>query len=120
MPQYETELGTTDEFGEQLKNNNPGIIMVKFGATWCKPCKKVDALIKERMLQLPDNFRCFIIDIDEHLDVYAFLKSKRMVNGIPSVLAWKNGNEGTVPDAVVASSNDTEINAFFDGCLKMV
>lgn len=119
MPQYETEIGTTDEFGEELKNN-PGVILLKFGATWCKPCKKVDALIKQRMLQLPDNFRCLIIDIDDHLDVYAFLKAKRMVNGIPSIVAWKKGNEGIIPDAVVASSSEAEINTFFENCLKLV
>jgi thioredoxin-like negative regulator of GroEL len=120
MPQYETEINSTYEFAEELKNNNPGLILVKFGATWCKPCKKVDTLIKERMLQMPDTFSCFIIDIDECLDVYAFLKAKRMVNGIPSILAWKKGNQGIIPDAVVASSNENEINIFFENCLEMV
>ena len=46
MPQYETEINSIYEFAEELKNNNPGLILVKFGATWCKPCKKVDTLIK--------------------------------------------------------------------------
>jgi thioredoxin-like negative regulator of GroEL len=120
MPEYETELGTTIEFGEELKTNNPGMILVKFGATWCKPCKKVDGLVKRLMLQMPDNFRCFIIDIDECLDVYAFLKSKRMANGIPSIMAWKKGNGGIVPDHVVSSSSEDEIHAFFQKCLQMV
>ena len=119
MPEFETEMGTTDEFGEELKNNNPGVILIKFGATWCKPCRKVDKLIKDRMLQMPNSFRCFIIDIDDHLDVYAFLKAKRMVNGIPSILAWKKGNESSIPDDVVSSSSENEINLFFERCLRL-
>ena len=36
---------------------------------------------------MPENVICADIDIDENFDVYTFLKSKRMVNGIPAVLA---------------------------------
>jgi thiol-disulfide isomerase/thioredoxin len=118
MPKYFEEIGNPEEFGEELKNN-PGMIVIKFGATWCKPCKKVESLVQTSMLKLPTNYKCFIIDIDECFELYAFLKTKRMVNGIPSILAWKKGNTSTIPDAVVASSKDEEVNSFFQQCLLM-
>ena len=118
MPKYFEEIGNPEEFGEELKNN-PGMIVIKFGATWCKPCKQVESLVQTSMLKLPTNFKCFIIDIDECFELYAFLKTKRMVNGVPSILAWKKGNTSTIPDAVVASSKDEEVNSFFQQCLLM-
>jgi thioredoxin 1 len=119
MPEYFEEIGNSDEFSQELANN-PGMIIVKFGAEWCGPCKKIEALVKNRMLQLPSNYKCFIIDIDECFELYAFLKTKRMVNGIPSILAWKTGNMSTIPDAVVTSSKDAEVEAFFQKCLLIM
>jgi thioredoxin 1 len=116
MPAYLEEIGNPEEFAAELEKNT-GVIIVKFGATWCKPCMKIEAQVKDSMLKLPDKFKCYIIDIDDYLELYAFLKTKRMVNGIPAILAWKKGNTGTIPDAVVNSSDPTEVNAFFQKCL---
>lgn len=118
MPEYFEEIGNSEEFSQELVNN-PGMIIVKFGAEWCGPCKKIEALVKDRMLAMPNNFKCFIIDIDEYFELYAFLKTKRMVNGIPAILAWKKGNLAIIPDAVVTSSKDTEVDAFFQKCLLL-
>jgi len=118
MPQYIEEIGNSDAFGEELKTN-PGVIIVKFGAEWCGPCKKIEGLVQTRMTALPNNFKCFIIDIDEHFELYAFLKTKRMVNGIPAILAWKRGNLSVIPDAIVNTSNVAEVETFFQQCLQL-
>jgi hypothetical protein len=34
-----------------------------------------------------------IIDIDDNFEIYAFLKSKKMVNGVPVILCYKKGNQ---------------------------
>lgn len=107
-----TEIKGPAEFGEILKTN-PGYVIIKFGATWCGPCKKVEAQVKQNMVKLPDTVQCCVIDIDECFEIYAFFKSKRMVNGIPSLLAWKNGNETSIPDYVLSSSAPTDIEIFF-------
>jgi len=116
MPEYLTEVGNHEAFVQELANN-PGMIVIKFGAEWCGPCKKIEALVHQRMTQLPDNYKCFVVDIDECFDLYAFLKTKRMVNGIPAILAWKKGNMSTIPDAVITSSNVQEVGRFFDQLL---
>ena len=118
MPEYIEDIGTPEEFALELENNS-GVIIVKFGATWCKPCQKIEAQVKENMLKLSDKYTCYIIDIDDYLELYAFLKTKRMLSGIPAILAWKKGNTGIIPDAVVNSSKPEEVNSFFQQCLSL-
>jgi thiol-disulfide isomerase/thioredoxin len=118
MHQIYTELENLEELQSEL-NNNPGMIIIKFGATWCGPCKKVESLVHEQINKLPSNIKCFVLDIDKCLDVYAFFKTKRLVSGIPSILAWKKGNVGSIPDNVVCSSNPVQINAFFQKCMDL-
>lgn len=107
-----TEIKNPEEIGELLKTN-PGYVVIKFGATWCGPCKKVETQIKQNMYKLPDTVQNCVIDIDECFEIYAFFKSKRMVNGIPSLLAWKKGNISPIPDFVLSSSSSIEIENFF-------
>jgi thiol-disulfide isomerase/thioredoxin len=117
MAEILTEIGKPEEFGESLKEN-PGFIIVKFGATWCKPCQKIEAQVHNWMHSLPKNVTCYIIDIDECFELYAHFKSKKMVNGIPTIMAWKKGNIHIAPDHVVASSKADEVDYFFNCCLK--
>jgi hypothetical protein len=41
---------------------------------------------------------CCDIDVDESFDLYAFLKTKKMVNGIPAVLVYEKSNTSYIPD----------------------
>lgn len=100
---------------EELKTN-PGFIVMKFGAEWCGPCKKIEEQVNILMQKTGSNVKCYIIDIDEedNFETYAFLKTKKMVNGIPAILCWKKGNVSHIPDDVVVGSNAVEINLFFE------
>ena len=60
------------------------------------------------------------VDVDECFDVYAFLKQKKMISGIPTLLAYKKGNTFFAPDASISGTNESDINNFFDACLKML
>ena len=35
-----TEIADRDEF-QKILNENQGIVIIKFGATWCQPCKLI-------------------------------------------------------------------------------
>jgi len=114
-----TSITNVDHF-KQLLNTNPGVFIVKFGATWCQPCKKIEAQVLHGFSQMPENVQCASVDIDECFEIYAFLKSKKMVNGIPVILAYYKDRPADksffIPDGVVMGTDLNEINMFFESC----
>ena len=112
--------GGRDVFMELLKTN-PGVFIFKFGAEWCGPCKKIKKFVDKVSLVLPVNIMyIFSVDVDECFDLYAYLKQKKMVSGIPVMLAYKAGNITYAPDASVSGTDEKELKHFFDTCLKMM
>jgi thiol-disulfide isomerase/thioredoxin len=112
--------GGRDVFMELLKTN-PGVFIFKFGAEWCGPCKKIKKFVDKVSLVLPTNIMyIFSVDVDECFDLYAYLKQKKMVSGIPVMLAYKTGNDSYAPDASVSGTDENELKHFFDTCLKMM
>jgi thiol-disulfide isomerase/thioredoxin len=112
--------GGRDVFMELLKTN-PGVFIFKFGAEWCGPCKKIKKFVDKVSLVLPTNIMyIFSVDVDECFDLYAYLKQKKMVSGIPVMLAYKTGNTTYAPDASVSGTDENELKHFFDTCLKMM
>jgi thiol-disulfide isomerase/thioredoxin len=106
----------------QLLKMNPGVFVFKFGAEWCKPCQMIKKHIDNVSLVIPNNNTIFIysVDVDECFDLYAYLKQKKMVSGIPTLLAYKKGNSYFVPDASISGTNESDLNHFFNTCLKML
>ena len=102
----------------KLLNVNPGLIIVKLGATWCGPCRQIAPIIEAFFGSSPPNVICADIDVDESFDYYSFLKSKRMVNGIPAILCYKRGNVGFAPDDMVTGAEPNALHAFFKRCGK--
>ena len=97
---------------------NPGIIVIKLGAKWCGPCKKIAHVVEAFFGTSPDDVVCADIDVDESVDFYTYLKSKKMVNGIPVLLCYKKGNNGFIPTDSVIGINPQELHAFFQRCGK--
>lgn len=114
---YSLDIMDKSSFKELLSNNN-GVIILKFTATWCAPCKKASPIISEYKNNLPESYQFIEIDIDESLDVYGTLKSKRIVSGIPSLVAYYKDNTSLWPDEAISSSDPTDIKAFFDTVLN--
>lgn len=104
----------------QALQNNPGVFIMKLGAEWCGPCKRIEGLVKSCMDQAPANVQCAVIDVDEAIEVYGFLKTKRVVNGIPAILAYYQGNLNYVPDDVVIGSDQKQVIAFFQRCYERI
>ena len=61
-------------------------LIIKFEAEWCGPCKKIKNLYELNANKLNDLSIYVVTDIDESIELYHELKTKRMVNGIPTLL----------------------------------
>ncbi len=99
---------------------NPGLIILKLGASWCKPCKMIQPTLDKHYATSPPEVICCDINVDESSDLYAFLKAKKMVNGIPVVLCYVQGNHTFVPDDGVTGADIKELELFFKRCGKYV
>ena len=108
-----------EQFFEELKKNQTAFI-IKFGAEWCGPCQKIDPLVYDWISKMPPEIKCAIIDVDENFEIYAFLKSKKMVNGIPAILCYYGCNDGWIPDDMVVGADENAVNSFFKRCLQLV
>ena len=113
-----TEISSLEQFAEQLKAN-PGLLILKFGATWCGPCKRIEPLVHEWVENLPENIQFCMIDIDDCFDLYVFLQKKKMINGVPGILCYHKNNLNYIPNDSVVGADANQINAFFERCIKV-
>lgn len=112
-----SEIANRDAFFLLLQNN-PGLIVLKLGATWCGPCKLVEPAVHGFFASSPPEVVCGDIDVDKSFDFYSFLKSKKMVNGIPVLLCFKKGNSTYIPDDMVTGADPQQLHQFFVRCGK--
>lgn len=109
-------LDCIEKFEQHLQQNQ-SVILLKFEAEWCGPCKKLEP----SFIELINKYKSIIhevikIDVDECFEVYAFMKNKKMLNGIPAVLAYFKGNISYIPNESTVGSNVNELEQFFERC----
>jgi thioredoxin 1 len=80
-----TEIEHRDKFFSILKNLNPGLFIIKLGASWCGPCSKLD---KDYLVGLSDKIKWYKCDIDEN----KYSPGYCGVKTIPAFLAIVNGS----------------------------
>ena len=117
MATIHNELADREAFQEIL-NSNEGIVILKFGAEWCQPCKLINPFVHEMFNKLPEGFTVYDLDVDDNFEIYAYLKSKKMVTGIPVVLAYYRENKTFASNESISGANQEEYNAFFLKCIK--
>jgi len=97
----------------KVLEENQGVVVVKYGATWCGPCKKIEGFLESKRCELPKNVGYYALDVDDDFDLYALFKSKKQVRGVPVVLAFKQGNVTPYSDACVTGTSPDELKHFF-------
>ena len=108
---------------EHILAHNPGLVVIKVGAAWCPPCQAVRPLVHNWFARLSLEsaaVQAVEVDADASPAFYAFLKRKRVVNGIPAILCYAADNAHHVPDDMVVGAAPFEVNAFFERCLRML
>ena len=100
------------------------ILIIKFTAEWCKPCKKIAPYVDKRTNNInKKNIYWVEVDIDESMDLYMLLKTKRMVSGIPTMLAWfpntdRDQTKWYIPDDSISGTDISQVGKFFDRCFE--
>lgn len=85
---------TLDDFNEQLAVD--GLVVVDFSAlAWCVPCKRLHPHF-EAVAEKMDDVTFLLVDVDT---ASAELLELHSVSGVPSVLAFKDGEQvGTITE----------------------
>jgi len=108
---------------KQMLSNNPGMIILKLGATWCGPCRQIEQDVHTFFHSLPQNgtVLCGDIDIDNSTDFYSYLRSNKRVNGIPVILCYVRGqHHGIVPTCSITGADKRELHRFFLHCKDLM
>jgi len=106
---------------ETLPTNK--IIIVRFTAEWCKPCKAISPICNDYFEKCAENIQPILIDIDEALDLYGNLKRYKMVNGIPALLAFYGDNKTDnwyIPNDSHVGGDIAGVALFFHRCNEHV
>jgi len=97
------------------------VLILKFGAEWCGPCKTIKPAYHHFMQNCPPNIIFADIDVDENIDLYMALKKQKMVSGIPVFLAFFGDVKRDlwfIPDDSVVGADATAVTNFFKRCVS--
>ena len=97
------------------------VIVVKFTATWCRPCQTIKQVTLDCFANLPSNVIIAEVDVDNNMDLYMFMKNKRILTGIPAILVWypnkaRDLSRWYIPDDSISGSSQPDIFALFKRC----
>jgi thiol:disulfide interchange protein len=114
-----TNLKTVYEFNQLLKKNR-GLIIIKYGAKWCSPCKTIEPMVLgwfQRLNEQTTKVITVIVDIDESPEIYTFMKMRKMVQGVPTIHCYEIGNTHYSPNDMVRGGSLIEVDNFFNRCI---
>ena len=102
-------IKTMTAFNELL-HHNPGIIILKFGAEWCGPCKMIAPILDEIADEYEGKLTIGKLNIDQN----AGTPPKFGIRGIPTLLLFKDGG---VAATKVGALSKTQLKEFLDANL---
>lgn len=117
---------TSDKNTDVLNGLKHKGVLLFFNAAWCKPCAKIKRLVAEKKGIIDNhNINLLYINIDTSKDqyqndaeFYSFLKRKRIIKGVPSLLLYLPDNKTIYPD-FFCESNSAHFEALI-GIIKEI
>jgi thioredoxin 1 len=90
-------------FSELIKGQIPTLI--DFSAEWCGPCKMMKPILDQVKATMGDQVRIIKIDVDKNPSI----ASSYQVQGVPTLILFKNGEIKWRQSGVVPTENLTTI-----------
>ncbi len=121
MPRF-SQIETVPVF-QTILQNNPNIIIIKLEAAWCGPCQRIKPQINrffEHIQTYSPTTPCYTIDIDANPKFASFLKTKRVLSGVPMLLCYKQGNTSAYPDESCIGADPAQITEFINVCIGLL
>ena len=121
---------TRESFKSIIASNTHDFLIFKFSATWCGPCEKLAPILDKYISQIESNtkhstktLKVYHVDVDDCFDIYAFLKSKKRVSGIPSLFFYfpredRDIDHYYIPDASTSGIDEPFMQKMFDEISK--
>ncbi len=78
---------TMASFNDILQKNS--LVLIDFSAGWCGPCQMLAPILKEVKDEMGEKLSIIKIDIDKNQAV----ASKFHVQGVPTLILYKDGNQ---------------------------
>jgi thiol-disulfide isomerase/thioredoxin len=104
-----------------LLNTNEGVMIFKFTASWCRPCQSIKHHVNAHFENIASTLiKCYEVDVDECFDLFAFMKTKKMMKGIPTLMAYNKGSISFAPDESISGADVNDVDAFFMKCKNLL
>lgn len=82
------EIASKEELQNEMQNSDK-VIMLKFQADWCNPCKVMTKILPQLETEFLDKLDILEVDIDKNQD----LCLDYGVRSVPTMIFVKNGSE---------------------------
>ena len=86
---------TMDEYLRRTVVENPGVVMVRFTAGWCQPCRSIAPYLDDRVqwvasIDTGAKVQFYSIDIDKNTDLFKALSRPphKIMQGVPAFLVY--------------------------------
>lgn len=118
-------IANVKDFYTRCSSLENEMLIIKFGADWCAPCNAIKNVVQQELDKSEKNIIFIDLDIDENIEIYGHFKTKRLVSGIPAMLAFVKPDEdimerlspALISDSV-SGANQVKIRDFFGRCNK--
>tara|TARA_Y100000294_G_scaffold5426_1_gene5466 strand:- start:76 stop:396 length:321 start_codon:yes stop_codon:yes gene_type:complete len=98
-------IKSTDESFKELIKNEKKLVLTKFTADWCNPCKAINPILEEISEEMANE----IVIANHNIDSDPNIATEHAIRSIPTMFLWKNGKH---IDTLVGGTNKSNIVSF--------
>ncbi len=77
----------TCTFEELVGSEEP--VLIDFTAEWCKPCRKIDAMLNQLVEELDEDITIMKIDVDKN----PALRKKYAIDAVPTLILFQKSKQ---------------------------